>query len=67
MSSARLWCARIPHVFARNQTYKIALVLLFCHLQEAYHIQTFGDFLDRRGFRGVATCPFVYRQFSSKR
>lgn len=35
--------------------------------QEAYHLQTFGDFLDRRSLRGVATCPTVYRQFSSKR
>jgi hypothetical protein len=37
------------------------------HPQEAYHLQTFGDFLDRQALRGVATCPFVYRQISSKR
>jgi hypothetical protein len=37
------------------------------HAQEAYHLQTFNDFLDKRGLRGVATAPYVYRQFSSKR
>ncbi|GFH21519.1 ABC1 domain-containing protein, partial [Haematococcus lacustris] len=35
--------------------------------KEADHIQQFSTFLDTRGFRGVATCPYVYRQFSSKR
>uniref|UniRef100_A0A383VQQ0 Protein kinase domain-containing protein n=1 Tax=Tetradesmus obliquus TaxID=3088 RepID=A0A383VQQ0_TETOB len=35
--------------------------------KEAYHLQTFNDFLDKRGLRGVATAPYVYRQFSSKR
>jgi hypothetical protein len=27
----------------------------------------FSTFLDTRGFRAVATCPYVYRQLSSKR
>ncbi|GBF91070.1 hypothetical protein Rsub_03926 [Raphidocelis subcapitata] len=36
-------------------------------LQEATHLTHFADFLDRRGLRGVATCPYLYRQFSSKR
>jgi aarF domain-containing kinase len=36
-------------------------------LNELQHLTTFSDFLDRRGLRGVATCPYAYRQFSSKR
>ncbi|KAF6262619.1 ABC1 family-domain-containing protein [Scenedesmus sp. NREL 46B-D3] len=35
--------------------------------KEAHHLQTFNDFLDKRDLRGVATAPYVYRQFSSKR
>lgn len=35
--------------------------------KEAHHLTTFSDFLDRRGYRSVVTCPYVYRQFSSKR
>ena len=35
--------------------------------KEAHHLTSFGEFLDRKGLRGVATCPFVFRQFSSKR
>jgi hypothetical protein len=35
--------------------------------KEAGHLEQFGDFLDRSGLRGVATCPRVYRQYSSER
>uniref|UniRef100_A0A7S0X116 ABC1 atypical kinase-like domain-containing protein n=1 Tax=Chlamydomonas leiostraca TaxID=1034604 RepID=A0A7S0X116_9CHLO len=35
--------------------------------KEAEHAAHFSAFLDERGFRNVATCPFVYKQFSSKR
>jgi hypothetical protein len=36
-------------------------------LKELAHLTTFSDFLDKRGLRGVATCPYAYRQYSSKR
>ncbi len=36
-------------------------------LVEAQHLQHFADFLDKKGLRSVATCPFMYRQFSGKR
>ncbi|GLC36376.1 hypothetical protein PLESTF_000329900 [Pleodorina starrii] len=35
--------------------------------QEATHYQHFASFLDSRGYRAIATTPFVYRQISSKR
>jgi predicted unusual protein kinase regulating ubiquinone biosynthesis (AarF/ABC1/UbiB family) len=35
--------------------------------KEANNLQAFGAFLDTAGLRSVATCPFVYKQFSSKR
>jgi aarF domain-containing kinase len=35
--------------------------------KEAANIGVFSNFLDARGLRGVATCPYVYSQFSSKR
>ncbi len=35
--------------------------------KEAQHLQTFSNFLDTGNLRSVATCPFVYKQFSSKR
>ena len=36
-------------------------------LSEARHLQEFSDFLDRAGLRSLATCPYIYRQYSSKR
>lgn len=35
--------------------------------KEAEHINHFASFLDSSGLRSVATCPQVYRQFSSRR
>lgn len=35
--------------------------------KEAQHLQEFSAFLDRSGFRAVATCPTVYKQYSSKK
>lgn len=35
--------------------------------KEAEHIQEFADYLDRSGLRPVATCPYVYRQYSGQR
>jgi aarF domain-containing kinase len=35
--------------------------------KEATHVAQFSEFLDRSGMRGVATCPYVYTQYSSKR
>ncbi len=35
--------------------------------KEADHLQAFSNFLDSSGQRNVATCPFIYKQFSSKR
>ncbi len=35
--------------------------------QEAQHIAHFTTFLDSRGYRAIATTPFVYSQLSSKR
>jgi aarF domain-containing kinase len=35
--------------------------------KEAQHLAQFAGYLDRGGLRRVATCPGVYRQFSSKR
>lgn len=35
--------------------------------QEAAHIDHFAMFLDGAGLRRVATCPHVYRQYSSRR
>lgn len=35
--------------------------------REAHHLTTFSDFLDSAGLRGVATAPYVYRQYSSTR
>lgn len=35
--------------------------------KEATHVAQFSDFLDSSGMRGVATCPYVYTQYSSKR
>ncbi len=35
--------------------------------KEAQHLAQFSAYLDRAGLRRVATCPSVYRQFSSKR
>ena len=35
--------------------------------KEAQHLQAFSNFLDSSNLRGVATCPYVYKQFSSKR
>lgn len=35
--------------------------------KEAQHLAQFSAYLDRAGLRRVATCPGVYRQFSSKR
>eukprot|EP00195_Chlamydomonas_chlamydogama_P005862 CAMPEP_0202905000 /NCGR_PEP_ID=MMETSP1392-20130828/32052_1 /ASSEMBLY_ACC=CAM_ASM_000868 /TAXON_ID=225041 /ORGANISM="Chlamydomonas chlamydogama, Strain SAG 11-48b" /LENGTH=446 /DNA_ID=CAMNT_0049592905 /DNA_START=376 /DNA_END=1716 /DNA_ORIENTATION=- len=35
--------------------------------KEAAHLQQFSAFLDVRGLRAIATCPYVYKQFSSKR
>lgn len=36
-------------------------------VKEAANIQQFSDYLDRSGFRAVATCPYVYTQYSSRR
>lgn len=35
--------------------------------KEAQHIAHFSEYLDRNAMRDVATCPYVYRPFSSKR
>lgn len=35
--------------------------------KEAKHIQDFSLFLDKMNLRSVATCPYVYRQYSTKR
>lgn len=35
--------------------------------KEAAHVQQFSAFLEQRGFTGVATAPYVYRQISSTR
>ena len=35
--------------------------------KEVQHIQQFSAYLDRTGMRQGATCPFVYKQLSSKR
>jgi predicted unusual protein kinase regulating ubiquinone biosynthesis (AarF/ABC1/UbiB family) len=35
--------------------------------KEAAHLAQFDAYLDRAGLRGVATCPGIYRQFSSQR
>ena len=35
--------------------------------KEANNVAAFSAFLDEKGLRGVATCPYIYRQFSSKR
>lgn len=35
--------------------------------KEATHVAQFSEFLDSSGMRGVATCPYVYTQYSSKR
>ncbi|KAK9817683.1 hypothetical protein WJX72_000601 [[Myrmecia] bisecta] len=36
-------------------------------VKEAAHIQQFSSYLDKSGLRRVATCPYVYKQFSSRR
>ncbi|KAL4449557.1 hypothetical protein ABPG77_007201 [Micractinium sp. CCAP 211/92] len=35
--------------------------------KEAAHVAQFADYLDRAGLRRVATCPGIYRQFSTQR
>ncbi|KAK9802984.1 hypothetical protein WJX73_004259 [Symbiochloris irregularis] len=35
--------------------------------KEAAHIAEFSDYLDLTGMRSTATCPFVYKPFSTKR
>ena len=35
--------------------------------KEVEHIATFSSYLDSENLRSIATCPYVYRQFSSKR
>lgn len=35
--------------------------------KEATHIAEFSNYLDRSGASEHATCPFVYKAFSSKR
>ncbi|KAG2437493.1 hypothetical protein HXX76_006142 [Chlamydomonas incerta] len=35
--------------------------------QEATHYQHFASFLDSRGYRNIATTPFIYKNFSSRR
>jgi len=35
--------------------------------KEASHVQEFALYLDRTGMRDVATCPYVYRDLTSKR
>ena len=35
--------------------------------KEAAHIGEFAAYLQRTGADAVATCPFVYRAFSSRR
>ncbi|PSC67556.1 hypothetical protein C2E20_8783 [Micractinium conductrix] len=35
--------------------------------KEAQHVAQFADYLERGGLRRVATCPSVYRQFSTQR
>ena len=35
--------------------------------KEATHIAEFTQYLERAGVSGIATCPFVYRAFSSQR
>lgn len=35
--------------------------------KEAQHIRQFGQYLDNMGMRAIATCPFVYQQYSSRR
>ena len=35
--------------------------------QEATHYQHFATFLDSRGYRNIATTPFIYKNFSSRR
>eukprot|EP00873_Tetraselmis_striata_P044315 jgi/Tetstr1/464579/TSEL_009335.t1 len=34
---------------------------------EARHVQEFANYLDQSGARQYATCPFVYKQYTSKR
>lgn len=36
-------------------------------VKEAANIRQFSDYLDRSGFRAVATCPYVFTQYSSRR
>ena len=36
-------------------------------LKEASNIAEFGAYLDSSGMHKVATCPFVYKPFSSRR
>jgi hypothetical protein len=64
-TSARNVSGMLPHVCCTSAADPAAVAHTF--FQEAYHLQTFNDFLDKRGLRGVATAPYVYRQFSSKR
>jgi aarF domain-containing kinase len=35
--------------------------------KEASYIEQFSRYLDLSGMRSVATCPYVYEQFSTKR
>lgn len=35
--------------------------------KEAQHIAEFSKYLDASGMRRVATCPYVYKQFTTKR
>ena len=35
--------------------------------KEAQHIAHFAAYLDTMGMNGIATCPHVYTQFSSRR
>ena len=35
--------------------------------KEAQHIAEFSNYLDTAGMRGIATCPYVYKQHSTRR
>ena len=36
-------------------------------MKEAQHISEFAQYLERTGSTSIATCPFVYRAFSTQR
>ena len=36
-------------------------------VKEAQHVAEFATYLDNTGMRRMATCPYIYKQFSTKR